>query len=292
MPELTPSIVRLLDEMTLAGQVLLLSGEDFWSQPAVARLGICKLRVTDGPNGAHGGGALIGGVTSASLPVGITLGASWNTGRLAEVGAALADAMGEDRLSYATGCINARFEPLLETRLQVDYSDNHSLSGQPLHSGLMDEARAFWIGRVADGKLSPGHFSVGFARLCIDGVLVADAWTGGTKGRIFFEEGCDGVMGEVNLVADKPVDVMIEFATKDHSSLGIAAFRAGISAPVGDDAILQAAQIARDADVALVFVEGAWCVAPARYALAAGFDSQTTALTAPVTRSARLVLQP
>ena len=64
--------------MTLEEQVRLLSGEDFWSLPAIPRLGIGKLRVTDGPNGARGGGSLIGGVKSAAFPVGIALGASWN----------------------------------------------------------------------------------------------------------------------------------------------------------------------------------------------------------------------
>ena len=72
------SIESIVDAMTLAEQVVLLSGEDFWSLPAIARLGIGKLRVTDGPNGARGGGSLIGGVKSASFPVGIALGATWN----------------------------------------------------------------------------------------------------------------------------------------------------------------------------------------------------------------------
>ena len=56
----------------------LLSGEDFWSLPAIPRLGLGKLRVTDGPNGARGGGSLIGGVSSACFPVGIALGATWD----------------------------------------------------------------------------------------------------------------------------------------------------------------------------------------------------------------------
>ena len=68
----------LVDAMTLEEQVSLLSGEDFWSLPAIERLGIGKLRVTDGPNGARGGGSLIGGVKSAAFPVGIALGATWN----------------------------------------------------------------------------------------------------------------------------------------------------------------------------------------------------------------------
>jgi beta-glucosidase len=59
-------IEELLIEMSLAEQVSLLSGKDFWSTPAVPRLGIGALRVTDGPNGARGGGSLIGGVKSRS----------------------------------------------------------------------------------------------------------------------------------------------------------------------------------------------------------------------------------
>ena len=48
-------IDALLNQMTLAEKVSLLSGEDFWSLPAIERLGIGTLRVTDGPNGARGG---------------------------------------------------------------------------------------------------------------------------------------------------------------------------------------------------------------------------------------------
>ena len=77
--------------MTLEEQVSLLSGEDFWSLPAIPRLGLGKLRVTDGPNGARGGGSLIGGVKSAAFPVGIALGATWNPDLVREIGAALAE---------------------------------------------------------------------------------------------------------------------------------------------------------------------------------------------------------
>jgi beta-glucosidase len=84
-------ITALVDQMTLEEQISILSGQDFWSVPAVERLGIGALRVTDGPNGARGGGSLIGGVKSASFPVGIALGATWNPALVAEIGAALAD---------------------------------------------------------------------------------------------------------------------------------------------------------------------------------------------------------
>ena len=79
-----------LDQMTLEEQVSLLSGEDFWSLPTIDRLGIGKLRVTDGPNGARGGGSLVGGVKSAAFPVGIAIGASWNPGLARALGGALA----------------------------------------------------------------------------------------------------------------------------------------------------------------------------------------------------------
>ena len=84
-------IDALLNQMTLAEKVSLLSGEDFWSLPAIERLGIGKLRVTDGPNGARGAGSLVGGVKSAAFPVGIALGASWNPDLARAIGVALAE---------------------------------------------------------------------------------------------------------------------------------------------------------------------------------------------------------
>ena len=84
------TIDELISAMTLEEQVSLLSGEDFWSLPAIERLGISKFRVSDGPNGARGGGGLLGGVKAAAFPVGISLGATWNVDLLREVGVALA----------------------------------------------------------------------------------------------------------------------------------------------------------------------------------------------------------
>jgi beta-glucosidase len=91
MTDYSTRITDLVDAMSLAEQVSLLSGEDFWSLPAIPRLNLPKLRVTDGPNGARGGGSLIGGVKSAAFPVGIALGATWNPDLLTEIGGALAD---------------------------------------------------------------------------------------------------------------------------------------------------------------------------------------------------------
>ncbi len=84
-------IDALLDQMSLEEQVSLLAGADFWTTVAVERLGIPKIKVTDGPNGARGGGSLVGGVKSACFPAAIGLGASWNPELVRAMGVALAD---------------------------------------------------------------------------------------------------------------------------------------------------------------------------------------------------------
>lgn len=81
----------LLNQMTLEEQVALLAGADFWTTVAVERLGIPKIKVTDGPNGARGGGSLVGGVRSACFPAAIGIGASWNPELVRQMGVALAE---------------------------------------------------------------------------------------------------------------------------------------------------------------------------------------------------------
>ncbi len=89
---------------------------------------------------------------------------------------------------------------------------------------------------------------------------MADAWSNWQRGRTFFEEGCDEVRGSIDLEAGRSYEVVIEFATKDVATLGLAAFAAGISLPHGDAAIAEAARLATEAETALVFVgrNGEW----------------------------------
>lgn len=193
----------------------------------------------------------------------------------------LVGALGEDRLSYAPGCTNHRFEPVLRGAFSVEYFANEKLEGEPVHVGSQEDATAFWIGNVAEGKVDPLHFSArltgsftpdqsgehrvgiysaGFAQVFVDGKLVADAATNWTKGRTFFEEGCDEVVGTVHLEAGRSYEVVITFITKDFATLGLAAFAAGIGLPLGNDAIAEAVRLARNADTAIVFVgrNGEW----------------------------------
>lgn len=78
----------LLDAMALEEQISLLAGANFWMTVPIERLGIPAIKVTDGPNGARGGGTLVGGVKAASFPVGIALASTWNTELVEQIGLA------------------------------------------------------------------------------------------------------------------------------------------------------------------------------------------------------------
>ena len=57
---------------------------------------------------------------------------------------------GADRLDYAPGCTNQRFEPLLAGPLKVEFFASDDLSGPVAHSSEIEEAQAFWFGAVAE----------------------------------------------------------------------------------------------------------------------------------------------
>jgi beta-glucosidase len=84
-------IEELLGLMTIEEKVAMLAGSAMWYTTPVERLGIPAIKVTDGPNGARGGGSFAGGLTSACFPVGIALAATWNTELVERVGQALGE---------------------------------------------------------------------------------------------------------------------------------------------------------------------------------------------------------
>lgn len=193
----------------------------------------------------------------------------------------LVSAAGEDRLIYAPGCSNHRFEPLLTGTFKTEFFANEQLEGEVVFTGEQDDAQAFLVPPFAGGKVDPAHFSAritgtfspekggthrvgvhaaGLVKVFIDGDLVTDAWTGWAAGRTFFEEGCDPVVGEVELEAGKSYDVVVELASKPAANLGLTAFYVGIGRPMGDEDIAEAVSAAQSAEVALVFIgrSGEW----------------------------------
>jgi beta-glucosidase len=127
--------VKKVASLTLVEQVSLLAGASFWLTPEVTRAGVPALKVTDGPNGARGGGALVSGVSAACFPAAIALASSWDPALLGEVGAALAEearskgahALLAPTVNLHRGPLNGRnFEcysedPLLTAQLAVAY---------------------------------------------------------------------------------------------------------------------------------------------------------------------------
>ncbi|HZN13121.1 MAG TPA: glycoside hydrolase family 3 C-terminal domain-containing protein [Acidimicrobiales bacterium] len=81
-------IEELLGELTIEEKVSLLAGEDMWHVPAIERLGIGVLKMSDGPIGARGA-QHVGGPPSACFPSGIALGATWDVDLAEQMGAAL-----------------------------------------------------------------------------------------------------------------------------------------------------------------------------------------------------------
>ncbi len=120
----------LLDELTLEEQVSLLAGADFWRTVPIERLNIPALKVSDGPAGARGGGALVGGTPTAAFPVGIALGASWNVDLLREVGVSLA----REALDKGAGVLLAPtinlFRSTLNGRNFESYAEDPFLTGK------------------------------------------------------------------------------------------------------------------------------------------------------------------
>src|SRR5262245_20588109 len=121
----------LVASLTLDEKVALLAGEDLWSTVAIERLGIPKITVTDGPNGARDPG--IPGMSkrpSACIPCGSALGATWDPELVERLGALLG------RQARQRGCrvllaptMNLHRSPLAGRNFEC-YSEDPLLSGK------------------------------------------------------------------------------------------------------------------------------------------------------------------
>ena len=189
--------------------------------------------------------------------------------------------IGQDRIAFAKGCANHRWEPVIDGEFHADYFDNEDLRGSAVHSEIIDGSVVFWHEEVAEGKVDSNAFSArvsgtftakedgehsfglhaaAYAKLYVDGELVVDAWDTWCKGRTFFEEGCDERTGTVNLAAGQTVSVVMELRTKASDNLYFTAFRFGVSRVLGAREIDAAVAAASRCDTAVVFVgrSGEW----------------------------------
>lgn len=77
-------VEALLDQMTLEEQVSLLAGSNMWNTVPNERLGLPKLRVSDGPAGVRG--SRFDGPASMNIPCSTAIAATWDMSLVREVG--------------------------------------------------------------------------------------------------------------------------------------------------------------------------------------------------------------
>ena len=83
-PARSARVEALLDQMTLEEQVSLLAGSNMWNTVPNERLGIPKMRVSDGPAGVRG--SRFDGPASMNIPCSTSIAASWDMSLVREVG--------------------------------------------------------------------------------------------------------------------------------------------------------------------------------------------------------------
>ena len=149
--------------------------------------------------------------------------------------------------------------------LSLDYFHNMELAGEPAHSGLMQKTELTWFG-TANPLVDPGNFSlqlngtltvpesgdyqlhlwsIGQARLSIDGQVVIDHWQQEPDG-----DGDKQTTTAVTLTANQPVTLQIEYITSPHGKWRTV--RLGCIPPMPADPLQAAVELAAQADVAIV----------------------------------------
>src|SRR5437867_6998949 len=129
MPRDIPALVA---QLTLDEKTALMAGEDLWSTVAVERVGIPKVQLTDGPNGARG--TTIPGATDAltsfCAPCGSALGATWNVDLVERIGAVIgAEARTKACRVLLGPTVNIHRSPLAGRNFEC-YSEDPLLSGK------------------------------------------------------------------------------------------------------------------------------------------------------------------
>jgi beta-glucosidase len=123
-------VKALLDALTLEEKAVLTAGEDMFSTPAVARLNIPKVHVTDGPSGARGNGLPGGGgPPSVCIPCGSAIGATWNPDLAERLGGLVGqEALDRQCRGLLAPTVNLHRSPLAGRNFEC-YSEDPFLSG-------------------------------------------------------------------------------------------------------------------------------------------------------------------
>ncbi len=116
----------LLAQLTLEEKVAVCAGSDFMSTTKIERLGVPRMWVTDGPHGARGRGW--GNTTSAAIPCGTALGATWDVDLLHDIGALMGHQVRSKGANILLGpTMNIHRAPLAGRNFEC-YSEDPELS--------------------------------------------------------------------------------------------------------------------------------------------------------------------
>ncbi len=148
---MSESVESRLATLSTEEKADLVAGEAIWTTKGFPEAGVPGIGVTDGPNGARGGGLLGTGTATACIPAGAVLGATWDPELVERLGGVLGDE------ARAKGCrvllaptINLHRNPLGGRNFEC-YSED------PILSGLV--AAAFVRGVQSRGvATTPKHF--------------------------------------------------------------------------------------------------------------------------------------
>jgi len=118
-----------LSALSLADKCRVVAGETNWRTKAFPDAGIPQLKMSDGPTGLRGEGHGSSGTPGVAVPAGITLGASWDTGLLTEIGDLLGTEARRKRAHVLLGpTVNLHRTPIGGRTFEC-YSEDPELSG-------------------------------------------------------------------------------------------------------------------------------------------------------------------
>ena len=121
-------IESLIKDLTLEEKVSILSGSSAWHTTAVPRLGIPRIKMTDGPIGARGDS--VSGETSACFPSASCLSSSWDLDNIEEIARAIGiEAKSKDADVLLGPTINLHRHPLGGRHFEC-YSEDPLLTGE------------------------------------------------------------------------------------------------------------------------------------------------------------------
>ena len=122
-------IEAALGALSLDDKCRLVAGETNWRTRAYPDAGIPQLKMSDGPTGIRGEGFGGDGTPGVAVPAGITLGASWDPGLLAQIGDLLGKEARRKRAHVVLGpTVNLHRTPVGGRTFEC-YSEDPELSG-------------------------------------------------------------------------------------------------------------------------------------------------------------------